>query len=154
MVVKGVNGGVLGVGAPGPFNHLFSVEERADLSLLVAFGPGPAPDPTNITLIQSLLRTYLPEATVIEAALHDWATDEFSNGVWLVPAPGLITSTLPQLREPHGNVWFAGADFAMLSPGHIDGAIESGADAAAAVNMRLATGQRNQVRLEGNDVRR
>lgn len=130
MAARNVSGGVFSLGAPGPFNHLFTVDERDDVALLVGFGPGQCPDPNNLDQIQSMLREYLPEAEVIAADTHDWSTDPFSESTWAVYPAGFTTTYEQALRRTENRVVFAGSDVSEVRPGYIDGAIESGIRAA------------------------
>lgn len=133
MVAKNVTGGFFCIGAPGPFHHLFSLDERDDETLLVGFGEGAAPDIADHDRIQEMLRQYIPEADLTACDLHDWTTDEFSRGTWLIQSPGFITRYERELRRPESRVFLAGSDFSAHRPGYIDGAIESGISVAKAV---------------------
>lgn len=64
----------------------------------------------------------------------NWGEDEYARGgwSWLPPSMG-TTRDLGVLRQGHGNVLFASADWAVGWRGFIDGAIEEGARAAKAV---------------------
>ncbi|WP_429817581.1 flavin monoamine oxidase family protein [Ensifer sp. B1-9] len=126
MVARNVLGGVFSIGAPGPFNHLFTVDERGEDALLVGFGHGERPDIRDLSAVSALLQQYLPEAEVVAADMHDWFTDEFSQGTWAVYPPGFSTGHEEALRRPHGNIFFCGSDVSEVRPGYIDGAIESG----------------------------
>ncbi|MGV3712863.1 flavin monoamine oxidase family protein [Pseudolysinimonas sp.] len=138
MVARGIDGGMFCLGAPGPFNHLFSLDERDGEALLVGFGAGPAPDPTDLPAIEQMLREYVPGANLVAADLHDWRNDPFSQGTWLVQSPGDITKFDADGRKPEGRVYFAGSDFSKEHPGYIDGAIESGGTTAALVVEALS----------------
>lgn len=64
----------------------------------------------------------------------NWGKDEYARGgwSWLPPLMG-TTRDLGVLRQGHGNVCFASADWAVGWRGFIDGAIEEGARVAKAV---------------------
>ncbi|KAI1373732.1 monoamine oxidase [Hypoxylon crocopeplum] len=66
------------------------------------------------------------EVEVERLVFHDWNGDEFSKGTWCWLRPGMATKYLEALRERHGNVLFASADWAAGWRGCIDGAIEEG----------------------------
>lgn len=69
---------------------------------------------------------------------HNWVKDEYSQGGWSWLAPSMgTTRDVGALREPHGNVHFANADWAVGWRGFIDGAIEEGTRAAKTVNKGL-----------------
>lgn len=137
MVAKNVEGGFFCIGAPGPFHHLFSLDESGDETLLVGFGEGAAPDITDPAGIEALLRQYIPEAELTGCDLHDWREDDLSRGTWLIQSPGFITRYERELRRPEGRVFLAGSDFSAHRPGYIDGAIESGVTVAKAVTDSL-----------------
>ncbi len=137
MVAKNAGGGVFGLGAPGPFHHLFTVDERDDLALLVGFGDAECPDVTDLDLITTMLREYLPDADVVAADAHDWHEDPYSQGTWAIYPAGYTTRFEEALTRPHGAVAFAGADISHVRPGYIDGAIASGIEAAATVTKFL-----------------
>ncbi|WAO90189.1 Amino-oxidase domain-containing protein [Fusarium falciforme] len=61
---------------------------------------------------------------------HDWNADEFARGAWCMPPPDFVTKYLKALQLPHGNVWFANADWSDGWRGWIDGAVQIGAQTA------------------------
>ncbi|KFY50298.1 hypothetical protein V496_09407 [Pseudogymnoascus sp. VKM F-4515 (FW-2607)] len=69
---------------------------------------------------------------------HNWSRDEFAKGAWFFPAPGLLSTYLKDMRARQGNIIFACSDWALGWRSFIDGAIEEGARAAAAVQADLA----------------
>lgn len=138
MVARNASGGIFCLGAPGPFNHLFTVDERDDLALVVGFGAGPCPDPGDHEAVQALLREYLPEADLVSADAHDWTSDPYSRSTWAVYPAGFTTGYEQELRRTENRIVFAGADISEERPGYIDGAIQSGARAAAEAG-RLVT---------------
>lgn len=93
----------------------------------------------DLEAVQSALREFVPDIEVIDTACHDWVTDEFSQGGWMMHRPGNFTNAAPQMRQPHGRMQFAGADIAIESPGSIHGAMHSGMMAARHVNAALAS---------------
>lgn len=95
----------------------------------------------DLDAVQTVLRQFIPNIEVVDTAYHDWLTDKFSQGGWMMHRPGNLTNAAPQMREPHGRIQFAGGDIAILSPGSIDGAMHSGMLAARQVNASLATGK-------------
>ena len=122
-----------------PVTFVESQRVLADGShLLVAFGPDAERlDPGDEEATRRALAELLPEGVEVEAvAGHNWLQDPFSRGTWSVYRPGQLSGSLLALRERHGRVVLAGADFAQGWNGFIDGAIESGLSAArAAVGM-------------------
>lgn len=61
---------------------------------------------------------------------HDWNNDEFANGTWSFPPPNATANNLSVLQRPHGNVFFASADWSDGWCGWIDGAVQSGMQTA------------------------
>jgi monoamine oxidase len=92
--------------------------------------------------VQAALRTFVPDIEVLETACHDWATDEFSKGGWMMHRPGHFTNGAPLLRKPHGRIHFAGSDIAGIDAGAIEGAMDTGAHAARNVAAALGKGLR------------
>lgn len=88
--------------------------------------------------VQAALRTFVPDIEVLETASHDWATDEFSKGGWMMHRPGHFSKGAPLLRKPHGRTHFAGSDIAGIEAGAIEGAMSTGANAARNVAAALA----------------
>lgn len=76
---------------------------------------------------------------------HNWAKDEYAKGAWFFSPPGLLTSHLDDMRARHSNVLFANSDWALGWRSFIDGAIEEGTRAAAAVLSELLGECQSQV---------
>ena len=89
----------------------------------VAFGPEDAP----LNFVQAVLKV----------AGHNWVDDQHSRSTWPMHYTGYLTTSLPKLQRPEGRIRLAGSDFANGWGGFIDGAIESGLDAARAVGEQL-----------------
>lgn len=96
-------------------------------------------DDTDPAAVQLALRDFIPDIEVLETACHDWATDEFAKGGFMLHRPGHFTNGAVQLREAHGRVHFAGSDIAGVEAGAIEGAMDTGAHAARTIasNFRL-----------------
>ncbi|KUH85558.1 MULTISPECIES: NAD(P)/FAD-dependent oxidoreductase [unclassified Mycobacterium] len=94
-------------------------------------------DAADRDAVQAALRTFVPDIEVLNTASHDWATDEFSKGGWMVHRPGHFTNGAPLLRRPHGRIHFAGSDIAGMEAGAIEGAMSTGASAARTVVAAL-----------------
>jgi monoamine oxidase len=78
---------------------------------------------------------------VVATRGHDWTTDPWSDGVTEARGAGVGHQKSKTLNEPEGRVVLAGTDLAS-GPFHgwIEGALESGATAAARVTRLLAAG--------------
>ncbi|KAK3322777.1 amine oxidase [Apodospora peruviana] len=116
----------------------------ADNSHLVCFGPDPATplglSLDNIDAVKDALVHLLPRSKQADAVFnrivsHDWNKDEFANGTWYFPPPHATTKYLKVLQRPHGNVYFASADWSDGWCGWIDGAVQSGMQTARQVML-------------------
>jgi len=79
----------------------------------------------------------------------DWGTEPFSRGCYVgVMGPGVLTHHAPLvdlLRQPHGNVHFAGTELSPIWCGYMEGAVRSGRDAAARLrSQETAAGDRGR----------
>lgn len=97
-------------------------------------------DATDPAAVQRALRHFIPDIEVSETACHDWSTDEFAKGGFMVHRPGHFTNGAVQLREAHGRIHFAGSDIAGVEAGAIEGAMDTGAHAARKVAANLQPG--------------
>ena len=90
-------------------------------------------DGTDAAAVQRALRDFIPAIEVLETACHDWVTDEFAKGGFMVHRPGHFTNGAAQLREAQGRIHFAGSDIAGVEAGAIEGAMDTGAHAARSI---------------------
>lgn len=113
-----------------------------DGQLLVAFGVDGTrvADPNSVDEINTHIKRLLGDH-VETIAVHGkyWRDDEFAKGGWSFYRPNQLTNDLEALQQPQPPVFFATGDIANGWNGFIDGAIESGATAAAATHLHLAT---------------
>jgi monoamine oxidase len=140
--VKGDVGNVAAAAPEGhPFGWLASEFHVDGDTLLVGFGvAADAIDFSDIDEVRTAVQAMLPGTEVIDVHLHDWKTDEFSQGLWGTHRPGQINKFLAALQKPEGCVAFAGAETSSTWNGFIDGAIESGIRAAReAQSAQVAT---------------
>lgn len=127
--------------APGSYPFTLAQVEHvgAGETLLVIFGPESSRlEAIEPGAVQEALRTWLPEADILEVAAHDWVDDTFAREGWPMLRPGQLTGALRELQQPEGRVVLAGSDYASGWAGFIDGAIESGFSAARTVAALLA----------------
>ena len=117
------------------------VSEQANFDggrLLVGIGMDDSViDGTDVAQVQQAIRRFAPEATVRMCDSHNWSTDPYAKGTWTTYRPGQLARYYSDFSVPHGRLHFAGSDLARGWAGFMDGAIESGADAAAALGRRL-----------------
>jgi monoamine oxidase len=88
--------------------------------------------------VQAALRKFIPGIEVVDIVYHSWVGDEVSKGGWMMNRPGCFTTGAVVLRQPHGNIHFAGSDISASEAGSIEGALSSGAKAARDVSTKLA----------------
>ena len=107
-------------------------------SLLIGFGADAGRLDTNDSAaVQKAIRTWLPDAEVVDSIGHDWVSDEFSQQTWPMLKPHQLTRYLRELQRPEDSVFLAGSDYANGWMGFIDGAIESGLQVSREVNEHL-----------------
>ena len=112
-------------------------EPDGERAIMASFGLAPDLAIDRPDLLQAGLDDLKLEATVEEVYGHDWIGDPFSKGTWLALRPG--QPPIHGRVESHwGAIHLAGADFSGVWSGWVDGAIESGRDAARAVDAALA----------------
>ena len=137
-LVEDVPERLIGSGWGGPLNW---VSEQADFDggrLLVGIGSDAAAlDPTDRAQVEQAIRLFAPEARVIACDGHDWTTDPYARGTWTAYRPGQLGRAYASFTRPRGNVHFATSDIAPGWAGFMDGAIQSGSLAAAALRERL-----------------
>ncbi|MFP3992296.1 NAD(P)/FAD-dependent oxidoreductase [Streptomyces sp. E11-3] len=114
-----------------PLTPLFTHTMLGDgEQLLTGYSQDPSFDVSRPEQVREVLSRLLPTAELISYKAHDWGHDPFSLGGWALRRPGQLP-LLPELQQPHGRVAFASDGLASGWSGFIDGAIESGARAAA-----------------------
>jgi monoamine oxidase len=131
--------GFFGLGWRGGqgFDFVGTEEILEDSALLVCFSPDPSPARGGHDEIERAIRAFLPDATLLEFAAHDWTGDPYARGTWNAFRPGQIMRYETALRAGEGRLVFAGSHTAQLWPGFIDGAVESGLRAGAEASALL-----------------
>jgi monoamine oxidase len=126
--------------AEWPLNFVQAEYDQDGNTILVAFGPDTARlDATDATQVQAALDQLAPDLEVLAVASHDWTSDPLSRQTWPMHRPGFLTECLASFQQPQGALLFAGSDYANGWGGFIDGAIESGLEAARSIlNERSA----------------
>jgi monoamine oxidase len=119
------------------FDFVGTEELVPEGALLVCFSPDPAYAAAGHDEVERAIRAFLPDAELLEHTAHDWAEDPYARGTWNVFRPGQIGRYETALRAGQGRLAFAGSHTAMLWPGFIDGAVESGLRAAAEIRALL-----------------
>jgi monoamine oxidase len=100
-------------------------------SLVVAFGPrAGVVDLSDPRAVEAELRRWLPDIEVVAVDAHDWTADPLSGETWPMLAPNQLEAVTQAARDTGRRVRLAGSDYARGWAGFIDGAIESGTQAA------------------------
>lgn len=100
-------------------------------TIIIGFGPDAnAISADEHQRVQDLLQAFSPDYEVVDITAHDWVNDPLSGETWPMHRPGYLSGALPEFVRPHGSVIFAGSDYAEGWGGFIDGAIQSGMQAA------------------------
>ena len=97
------------------------------------------PEQRREAVIDCFARLYGPRAAKPDAYVERlWAEEEWTRGCYgCHMPPGAWTSYGPALREPIGPLHWAGAEYATVWNGYMDGAVRSGESAAREALARL-----------------
>jgi monoamine oxidase len=129
---RGAPQGALAAGRGEGIHWMIGDRDLDGDALMLGFGyQDPAFDPARRADAERALHAFFPEAELIAWDWHDWNADPWARGTWAtatVGAPDLLT---PDHFRPHGRISFATSDVASSEPGWIEGALVSGAEAAA-----------------------
>jgi monoamine oxidase len=130
MLATGVPERMLAAGWNTPFYWLAAEHQLDEGQLVVAFALQGSIDASDVSALERALQVYAPEANVIAARSHDWSTDPWARGGWMVMPAGRGSDRSEMLPSSHGRVLLAGSDVSPRFAGWIAGAIESGRLAA------------------------
>jgi hypothetical protein len=134
MLARGVEPHGIAVGAGPGLNWLYADELRDDAVLVTGFGWQDDRHPLDDdAAVARALAAFYPEAELVEWACHDWIGDPASRGTWLTAPAGRVELLDPARFRPSGRIAFAGSDMAAERAGWFEGALRSGARAAADV---------------------
>ncbi|HWI70983.1 MAG TPA: NAD(P)/FAD-dependent oxidoreductase [Baekduia sp.] len=117
--------GVIGWGGTEGINWMLRDRQHPDGDLYVGFTGSSHVDVADLDALQRAVRVFVPEAKVVRAAAHDWAEDEFAQGVWAVFPPGHYVHH-SALGAAEGRLYVAGADGSFGQQTWIEGALETG----------------------------
>jgi monoamine oxidase len=119
-------------GAPGVLLGFLEGRRARELGRLPAEGRRSA-------VVDCFARLYGPRAAKPDAYVERlWAEEEWSRGCYgCHMPPGAWTSYGPALRDPIGRLHWAGAEYATVWSGYMDGAVRSGERAAREALARL-----------------
>ena len=119
------------------FDFVGTEEILEDSALLVCFSPDPSLAHASHDEIEASIRNFLPGTELLEYTSHNWADDPYARGTWNAFRPGQVMRYETALRAGEGRLVFAGSHTALLWPGFIDGAVESGLRAGAEARALL-----------------
>lgn len=140
MLATAVPDRLLAAGWNTPFYWLAADHDVPEGQLVVAFALEGSIDPSDHEALERALRVYAPEANVIAARSHDWVSDPWARGGWMVePAGRGARGRAAMLPSSLGRILLAGSDVAPRFAGWIAGAVESGRTTAAEAEQRLLT---------------
>lgn len=132
ILVDNVEEAVCCCGPELPLLFLQTEYRIGEKNLMVGFtSPPHLLDVTDRAAVERAVHEHLPEANVVEVFAHDWSADPFAQGSWMVNRPGQLSRSGSKLKSPEGRISFAGTDIATRWIGWMDGAIETGREAAA-----------------------
>jgi monoamine oxidase len=121
-----------------------ATDDEVSSLVVSAFGPGAAyldkmqPEAAARYVVAEIEKMRpAAKGTLTVTAQQSWLRDPFSAGAWAYFKPGTVTKFLPAMLQPQGRVHFCGEQTALAARG-MEGALESGARAAAAVMAQLA----------------
>jgi monoamine oxidase len=134
MLARGVEPHSIAVGVGAGLNWLYADTGEDGCVLVTGFGwQDDRFDPDARQHVDHALRAFHPDAELVDWAQHDWIADPASRGTWLTAPAGRIDLVSPDRFDPVGRVAFAGSDMARRHAGWFEGALVSGAAAAAHV---------------------
>ncbi len=137
----------------GPVSETWNAtdgQEKGDGACLAAFSGGPAAEACRAFGRDGREEKYSAELTALWPAFPehfrkylfmDWPADLWTGMGYAFPAPGELTTVAPRLREGAGRVQFAGEHLCPAFVGYMEGALQSGVEAAARV-LRMSGGSR------------
>lgn len=111
------------------FESMVPMHKLPDGQLMIAFGGA------GLTLDKASLNAEVKKILgsayeVVDFKLADWGHDPYARGGWSLRRPNQLLRQLPALQQPVGRIAFANDGLASGWNGFIEGAIESGVNAA------------------------
>ena len=137
-IADGVPEGFLGLGWPADLQGVVGGLEVPGGRLVTGFSGTRTIRVDDRTAVERAIGAYLPDATIVATGGHDWVIDPYSKSTWFAPPPGWYTGDAHARSCLEGRLAFAGSDVAVEGSGWIEGAVRSGADAAADVLRLMA----------------
>ncbi|GGP64964.1 flavin monoamine oxidase family protein [Saccharothrix coeruleofusca] len=120
------------VNAPESYsvNVMVPYKQTSQGYLMIGFSVDPNLDVSNTTAVQNAIRALVPDAQVLALKGANWGSDPYALGGWSFRRPRQLTELLSAIQKPQGRIAFAGSDIASGWSGYVDGAMESGVQAA------------------------
>ncbi|GAB7003301.1 flavin monoamine oxidase family protein [Nocardioides sp. AN3] len=107
--------------------------------LIVGFSTQERPlDMLDRVDVEAAVRRFVPEAAVLKVDGHDWLADPYAKGTWCTPPAGLLSRYASALQATEGRLVFAGSDISHAFRGWMEGAVRTGALAAAQLSEIMA----------------
>jgi monoamine oxidase len=119
--------------------------QRGAGEAMVAFSGGPAADACREWPAATRDKNYLAElgksyrgiaGSFVRSRFMDWPSDPWTKASYSFPAPGQVMMQGPTLRQGLGRLHFAGEYTSYAFMGYMEGALNSGAAAAARIAAR------------------
>jgi monoamine oxidase len=137
-IAEGVPEGFLGLGWPADLQGVIGGPEVPGGRLVTGFSGTRTIRIDDREAVERAIGAYVGEARVVASGGHDWVIDPYSKSTWFAAAPGWWTEEAHARSCLEGRLAFAGSDIAAEGAGWIEGAVRSGAGAAAEVMDLLA----------------
>ncbi len=138
MLVRGIEPHGIAVGVGHGLHWWYADDAVDDVVRVTGFGWTTADfDPASRTDVERALHAFFPEGELLEFTHHDWVGDRHSLGTWLTAPAGRADLVNPARFAPFACAAFAGSDVAHEEAGWFEGALVSGAAAAAQIHTLL-----------------
>jgi monoamine oxidase len=143
-LVTGLPPKILAIGEHAAPIDVFFTDYPADETglggdLVVGFSTQERPlDVLDRDAMEAAIRRYVPGAGVLKVDGHDWLADPYAKGTWCAAPAGLLSKYAAALENPEGRLVFAGSDISHAFRGWMEGAVRTGATAAARLSTILA----------------
>jgi monoamine oxidase len=132
----GIGGAVDGKGV----TYLGTDRDTDNGQLVVGFSVYPESfDVSSREHVEQAMQAYMPGCRVLAFDGHDWNADPYSKGTWAAHMPGMLSKHGGDLRKPEGRLAFATSDIAPFYAGWIEGALETGVEAAGRAEAIIAS---------------
>lgn len=116
-------------------NWLYADRQLDGATMVVCFGwPSPGFDPSDPASLTRTLRLFHPDAEIVAHTRHDWIDDPSALGTWVNSPVGMPNLVRAEHFAPTDRLLFATSDIASRDAGWFEGALVSGAEAAAAIS--------------------